>query len=97
MVFFGCLVFAVGYVWLMIPETKGLALEEVDALYKSKIPAWKSASWRPEIRRRAMDAVEGGGGRRMSDTTVVGGNAGKKDNVELGHVERENEAGQLPG
>lgn len=94
MVFFGCLCFAIGYVYLLIPETKGLALEEVDMLYKSKIPAWRSSTWQPEIKRQAMDKVEGGGGgRRQSESTMVGVGHGvgmDKDRVnkaETGHVE----------
>lgn len=99
MVFFGVLIAAIVYVFIAIPETKGLALEEVDALYKSKVPAWKSASWRPEVKRRAMDKVEGGGERRPSDSTMVGEGAvgvgehaaGVKKTpqtgLELGHVE----------
>lgn len=31
----------------MVYETKGLSLEDVDELYQSGIPAWKSPSWTP--------------------------------------------------
>ena len=41
------LVFGFFYVWLFIPETKGLSLEEVDELYRAGIKPWHSANWRP--------------------------------------------------
>ena len=41
------LVFGFVYVYLFIPETKGLSLEEVDELYRSGVKPWNSASWRP--------------------------------------------------
>ncbi|KAN0100169.1 Sugar transporter domain containing protein [Tylopilus felleus] len=47
LVFFGMLVVGLFYVYLFIPETKGIALEEVDALYRSGVPAWRSTGWKP--------------------------------------------------
>lgn len=47
LIFFGMLVFGFFYVWLFIPETKGLSLEEVDELYRAGIKPWHSAGWRP--------------------------------------------------
>ncbi|KAJ3489766.1 hypothetical protein NLI96_g1901 [Meripilus lineatus] len=47
LIFFGMLVFGFVYVYLFIPETKGLSLEEVDEMYRSGIKPWNSASWRP--------------------------------------------------
>lgn len=49
------------YVFFMIPETRGISLEEVDELYRSKIPAWRSVSWKPAERHHHH--VEG----KMSD------------------------------
>ncbi|KAF4604654.1 hypothetical protein EYR40_003429 [Pleurotus pulmonarius] len=49
MIFFGMLVFGYVYVWLFIPETKGLSLEEVDELYRAGIKPWRSAGWRPHL------------------------------------------------
>ncbi|KAI5953910.1 hypothetical protein CANMA_004749 [Candida margitis] len=46
-VFFGCLVFSIFFVYFMVYETKGLSLEDVDELYQSGIPAWKSTNWTP--------------------------------------------------
>ena len=37
------------YVWLCIPEVKGLTLEEVDQLYRENVKPWRSASWRPTL------------------------------------------------
>ncbi|GJF00199.1 MFS sugar transporter [Phanerochaete sordida] len=47
LIFFGMLVFGYGYVWLCIPETKGLSLEEVDEMYRARVRPWASAGWRP--------------------------------------------------
>lgn len=41
------LVFGYAYVWLFIPETKGLSLEEVDEMYRAGVKPWQSARWRP--------------------------------------------------
>ncbi|KAG5417045.1 HXT5 [Candida metapsilosis] len=46
-VFFGCLVFSIFFAYFMVYETKGLSLEDVDELYQSGIPAWKSSGWTP--------------------------------------------------
>lgn len=37
-VFFGCVIFAGIFVFLMVPETKGLSLEEVDEMYRHYTP-----------------------------------------------------------
>ncbi|TRM61582.1 general substrate transporter [Schizophyllum amplum] len=49
LVFFGMLVFGFCYVWLCIPEVKGLTLEEVDQLYRENVKPWRSATWRPTL------------------------------------------------
>jgi hypothetical protein len=36
-VFAACTTLSVPFVWLMIPETKGLSLEEVDLLFEDRI------------------------------------------------------------
>lgn len=47
LIFAGMLVFGFFYVWLFIPETKGLSLEEVDEMYRAKVLPWRSSEWRP--------------------------------------------------
>ena len=47
LIFFGMLVFGYIYVYLFIPETKGLSLEEVDEMYRSGVKPWNSSRWRP--------------------------------------------------
>ncbi|KAK8858902.1 hypothetical protein IAR55_003133 [Kwoniella newhampshirensis] len=69
LVFCGCLVFAFVYVFFMIPETRGISLEEVDELYRTKVPAWRSSSWTPSTRH----LTEVGDGRIHSDATFIGG------------------------
>ncbi|TFK65443.1 sugar transporter [Pluteus cervinus] len=49
LIFFGALVFGYGYVYLCIPETRGLSLEEVDELYRSGVRPWNSEGWRPHL------------------------------------------------
>ncbi|QRV92065.1 Sugar (and other) transporter [Ceratobasidium sp. AG-Ba] len=47
LIFFGMLTFGFVYVWLCIPETKGLSLEEVDEMYRAGIKPWRSVGWKP--------------------------------------------------
>ncbi|KAH8113463.1 sugar transporter [Phellopilus nigrolimitatus] len=47
LIFAGMLAFGYVYVYLFIPEVKGLSLEEVDELYRSGVRPWKSSKWRP--------------------------------------------------
>jgi len=49
LIFFGMLLFGYVYVYLFIPETKGLSLEEVDELYRSGVKPWNSAAWKPHL------------------------------------------------
>ncbi|KAF2811283.1 glucose transporter-like protein [Mytilinidion resinicola] len=49
-----CLVCVV-FVWLMIYETKGLTLEQVDELYGLVGKAWKSKKFRPSVRFGDVD------------------------------------------
>ncbi|KAG2099885.1 uncharacterized protein F5147DRAFT_711408 [Suillus discolor] len=66
LVFFSMLVFGYIYVYFAIPETKGLTLEEVDEMYRSGIPPWRSVGWRPSEKhyhpevheKQASDSVE---------------------------------------
>ncbi|TKY86234.1 hypothetical protein EX895_005059 [Sporisorium graminicola] len=51
-IFGSILVFAWAYVWLMIPEVKGLALEDVELMYSEHIKPWKSGAW---VKERGLD------------------------------------------
>ena len=57
LIFFGMLVFGYVYVYLFIPETKGLSLEEVDEMYRSGVKPWHSAGWRPSEKELHVQAV----------------------------------------
>ncbi|GAA5884310.1 hypothetical protein JCM6882_002222 [Rhodosporidiobolus microsporus] len=35
------------FVFFLLPETKGLSLVQVDELYLTGVPAWRSAQWKP--------------------------------------------------
>ncbi|SNX85447.1 probable monosaccharide transporter [Melanopsichium pennsylvanicum] len=52
LIFGGVLCFAFVYVYFMIPETKGISLEDVELLYSQHIQPWKSAVW---VRERGLD------------------------------------------
>ncbi|KZT53631.1 general substrate transporter [Calocera cornea HHB12733] len=47
LVFFGMLLYGAVYVYIFVPETKGLSLEEVDEMYRSGVKPWNSAKWKP--------------------------------------------------
>jgi len=53
LIFFGMLVFGFGYVYLFIPETRGLSLEEVDEMYRSGIKPWRSSEFKPHLTEQA--------------------------------------------
>ncbi|KAF5371780.1 hypothetical protein D9758_003568 [Tetrapyrgos nigripes] len=57
MIFFGMLVFGFVYVYLAIPETKGLSLEEVDEMYVAGIKPWHSSTWKPHRGEEAHEKV----------------------------------------
>ncbi|KAK7451798.1 hypothetical protein VKT23_012476 [Stygiomarasmius scandens] len=59
MIFFGMLVFGYVYVYLFIPETKGLSLEEVDEMYVAGIKPWNSSGWKPHRMEEAHEKVAG--------------------------------------
>ncbi|VDC04258.1 unnamed protein product [Peniophora sp. CBMAI 1063] len=50
LIFFGMLIFGFVYVWLFIPETKNLSLEEVDELYREGVKPWRSVGWKPHLK-----------------------------------------------
>ena len=52
-VFLGCLVFSYFYVFFVIPETKGLTLEEVNEMFIEGVLPWKSNGWVPSSKRAA--------------------------------------------
>ena len=49
----------IAFVWFMIYETKGLALEQVDELYGVVSKAWQSKSFRPQLSFRDVDEMDG--------------------------------------
>ncbi|RXW18128.1 hypothetical protein EST38_g7728 [Candolleomyces aberdarensis] len=60
LVFFGMLLFGYVYVYLCIPETRGLTLEEVDELYRSGVKPWNSTGWKPHLSEEAHLKVHQG-------------------------------------
>jgi MFS transporter, SP family, sugar:H+ symporter len=45
----GCCFICIFFVWMLIYETKGLALEEVDELYAKVSKAWQSSGFVPTV------------------------------------------------
>ncbi|GAA5876436.1 hypothetical protein JCM8547_002125 [Rhodosporidiobolus lusitaniae] len=43
----GTIALFTAFVFFCLPETKGLSLVQVDELYLTGVPAWRSASWEP--------------------------------------------------
>ncbi|PVH93229.1 general substrate transporter [Periconia macrospinosa] len=67
----GCCFICIFFVWSMIYETKGLALEQVDELYAKVAHAWKSPGFEPSISFQDVQDVHADN-RRMSLTEVEG-------------------------
>lgn len=64
-------------VFLFYPETIGRTLEEIEQMWDSGVPAWKSASWKPIV--PDIEEIEKYGGGRAPSID---------DKPEVGHVER---------
>ena len=67
LIFFGMLIFGFVYVYIAIPEVKGLSLEEVDELYRAGVKPWNSSGWRPadwheRAKMQGGDSKVGGSG-----------------------------------
>ncbi|KAI0065343.1 general substrate transporter [Artomyces pyxidatus] len=58
MIFFGMLTFGFFYVYIFIPETKGLSLEEVDEMYRDGVRPWNSSGWKPHLYTHASEDVK---------------------------------------
>ncbi|KAF8529690.1 general substrate transporter [Hysterangium stoloniferum] len=58
LIFFGMLTFGYVYVYLFVPETKGLTLEEVDEMYRARIAPWRSVYWKPSGRLHVRHATD---------------------------------------
>ncbi|KAA1478057.1 general substrate transporter [Dentipellis sp. KUC8613] len=70
LIFFGMLVFGYVYVYFMIPETKGLSLEEVDQLYRDGVRPWHSSGWRPHLLEESGARKNSGDGDVKEDVMV---------------------------
>ncbi|KAK3676368.1 Plasma membrane low glucose sensor [Recurvomyces mirabilis] len=75
------------FVWMLIYETKGLALEQVDELYAVISQAWKSKTFTPTISFTEV-GEKGEDGRSMSITDVVDRKAS------TGHVDQSYDGGR---
>ncbi|KAK8438406.1 hexose transporter hxt5 [Candidozyma auris] len=50
-VFAGSMLFSIFFIYFFLCETKGLSLEEVDEMYASGLPAWKTGGFIPEAEK----------------------------------------------
>jgi MFS transporter, SP family, sugar:H+ symporter len=62
------LMFGAVYVYLFIPETKGLSLEEVDEMYRSGVKPWNSSTWKPAEKHLPINE----GKRRNTNASDIG-------------------------
>jgi hypothetical protein len=46
----GAIAISFAFVYLLVPESKGLSVDQIDVLYHAHIPAWRSAAWAAEHR-----------------------------------------------
>lgn len=53
------------HVFFLFPETKGKTLEEIDQMWDEKVPAWRSANWKPKT-PSLTDIKAANGGRAPS-------------------------------
>jgi len=60
LIFFGMLMFGFVYVYLFVPEVKGLSLEEIDELYRSGVKPWNSTKWLPTEKHLRHHTTGGG-------------------------------------
>ena len=60
-----CCFVCIAFVYLMIYETKGLSLEQVDELYGIVTKAWKSREFRPQVSFQDVEEMDAAG-RKMS-------------------------------
>ncbi len=68
------------HVFLMFPETKGKSLEEINQMWESKIPAWKTSSWKPvipDVTNKKLTDIKGG----LEDPEKDTGSVSQVENV----------------
>ncbi|GAC94481.1 hypothetical protein PHSY_002053 [Pseudozyma hubeiensis SY62] len=71
LIFGSVLVFAFGWVYFMVPETKNISLEDVEVLYSEHVKPWKSAAW---IKERDDDDEEFAGQQQDSSLLPTASN-----------------------
>lgn len=65
---FGSITYFAGiFVYFVLPETRGLSLEQVDEMYKLNIAPWKSASWVPTVGDPNRDTLSRGVRRQQEE------------------------------
>ena len=65
---FGSVTYFAGiFVYFVLPETRGLSLEQVDEMYKLNIAPWKSASWVPTVGDPNRDTLSRGVRRQQEE------------------------------
>ncbi|KAM0786300.1 hypothetical protein ACM66B_001778 [Microbotryomycetes sp. NB124-2] len=103
LVFCGVLIVSYFYVYFFVPETKGLSLEQVDEMYRSKVKPWHSAKWQPTLgqsRKKAFqaDVYPSQRGDAASDITAVtgGGRERAKFSSDLPTLQESEKGGNKP-
>ena len=55
-VFAACCLAGAVIVYFFVPESQGRTLEEIDTMYISRVPAWKSSKWEPPESKQPTDS-----------------------------------------
>lgn len=58
LVFAGCMVFVITFVYFLLPETRGRTFAEIDEMYDAKIPMWKWRNYETTTTAKAAKRVE---------------------------------------
>lgn len=74
----GCLLLSFIFAFVCIPETKGLSIEEIDSMYLSGYPAWRSSDFKRSQEEAAIKSHEKHYARSAHREAVDGESFGTK-------------------
>jgi len=96
-VWFAACFLCIAFVYLLIYETKGLSLEEIDEMYNDpSVSAWRSAGWKPTTTflERRGGAAAGAAGAAGTTSKANGRNLEKSDSLDAASEQRVSNPGR---